>query len=53
MKKNEISTKLPYSSPAIDVINGQEELLIICNSIDGNIGNGSQLYDLQHMEDNW
>ena len=35
MKKNETSLKLPYSSPAIEVISLGDRLAVICDSVVG------------------
>ena len=43
MKKNELSKKLPYSSPAIDVISFQDRLATICIS-DGQVEDMDNVY---------
>ena len=50
MKKNETYEKLPYSSPAIDVISLHDRLATICTSpiIDGHTGGGIGANDIEH-----
>ena len=56
MKKKETSMKLPYSSPAIDVISLKDRLEIICGSpLSGKIGGGDgDINDIPHVgDDQW
>ena len=54
MKENETYEKLPYLSPAIDVVSLHNRLATICASLTGDIGDGgARVGDIKHEEDNW